>query len=136
MNEVKSAIEYLEKAVESCNSIRHLLETSYSLKISLLDTQQNTFKLLQVVLVADNQIPRSLETSEEGRTRAFVDLLTSRLPYSVVNAPPIKWNEIQQLATKCTLVEYSVNNEPQEGKQDTKHITTSAFGISFFFCAE
>src|SRR5690606_2222371 len=102
--------------------IRHLLETSYSLKISLLDTQQNTFKLLQVVLVADNQIPRSLETSEEGRTRAFVDLLTSRLPYSVVNAPPIKWNEIQQLATKCTLVEYSVNNEPQEGKQNTKPV--------------
>src|SRR5690606_14254038 len=94
------------------------LETFYSLKISLLETQKHTYKLYQRALIADDQFRRSLEVSEEGRTRAFVDLLSSRLPNSIVNAPPIKWNEIQKLATRVTLIEYSIIREWkfEEGK--------------------
>src|SRR5690606_6993778 len=41
-----------------------------------------------------------------------------RLPNSIVNAPPIKWNEIQKLATRVTLIEYSIIREWkfEEGK--------------------
>jgi CHAT domain-containing protein len=48
-------------------------------KISLFETQQRTYRLLQQSLIAQNKINSALEIAERGRARAFVELLTKRL---------------------------------------------------------
>ncbi len=81
-------------------------------KVSIFDTQRNTYSLLQKVLIAQKKNNPALEISERGRARAFVDLLASRLsskPKAQSSNPPTI-EEIKQIAKvqNATLVEYSV----------------------------
>ncbi len=48
-------------------------------KVSLYDTQRNTYNTLQKVLIAQNKTDAALEIAERSRARAFVELLASRL---------------------------------------------------------
>ena len=83
-------------------------------KISIAETQAESYQLLQKVLVDLNEIEASLEISERGRARAFAELLAHRLslrgqaaPSEQFAPPPI--SQIRQTARvqEATLVEYS-----------------------------
>ncbi|MEQ8958306.1 MAG: CHAT domain-containing protein, partial [Coleofasciculus sp. C2-GNP5-27] len=47
-------------------------------QVSLFETQVNTYRLLQQVLVAQDKYDIALEIAEQGRTRIFVELLRER----------------------------------------------------------
>ncbi|MEH2077597.1 MAG: CHAT domain-containing tetratricopeptide repeat protein [Nostoc sp.] len=99
-------------------------------KVSIFETQTATYQLLQKVLIVQNKTSDALEISERGRSRAFVELLTSRLSSKstgqtserLVNKPTIPF--LQQIAKQqnATLVEYSIigDNFKIEGKQKSK----------------
>ncbi|UBF25782.1 tetratricopeptide repeat protein [Kovacikia minuta CCNUW1] len=48
-------------------------------KISLFETQIGTYRTLQEVLIAQNQVDAALEVAERGRARAFAELLANRV---------------------------------------------------------
>ena len=84
-------------------------------KISIFETQTQTYSLLQKALVAQNKTTMALEVAERGRARAFVELLASRMspnayPQSI-EPPAIA--QIQQIAKEqnATLVEYSLTEQ-------------------------
>jgi CHAT domain-containing protein/Tfp pilus assembly protein PilF len=83
-------------------------------KVSLFDTQINTYTLLQQVLIAQNKPDQSLEISERGRARALVELIASRLSSNNSNEakPPqsLTIAEMKQIANihNSTLVQYSI----------------------------
>ncbi|MBF2026862.1 MAG: CHAT domain-containing protein [Oscillatoriales cyanobacterium C42_A2020_001] len=91
-------------------------------KVSIFEQQARTYRTLQQVLAAQNKINESLEISERGRSRAFVELLTQRIGFpptllhggavgggiNAVSPPTIQ--QIQQIAKaqNATLVQYSI----------------------------
>ena len=89
-------------------------------KISIIDTQLNSYSALQQVLISQNKINQALEISERARTRAFVELLAQRIapqlekPPSYPNLKQIKQIAIEQNAT---IVEYSLINNPDEEQE-------------------
>jgi tetratricopeptide (TPR) repeat protein len=100
----------LFKAVEILESVRPS-ELTDEHKISLFDTQADTYRYLQQSLIAQNKTNAALEAAERGRARAFVELLAKQL--SPQSKEPIKYpslQEIKQIAQQqnATLVEYSI----------------------------
>ncbi|MTJ10426.1 CHAT domain-containing protein, partial [Anabaena sp. UHCC 0204] len=87
-------------------------ELKDSEKVSIFETQRNTYAILQKVLIAQNKTDTALEIAERGRGRAFVELLTSRLsPDSKAQLPTSPTiAEIKQIAKvkKATLIQYSI----------------------------
>ena len=83
-------------------------------RISLFDAQVNFYTALQQVQIAQNKIEPALETSERGRARPFVSLLSQRLQQTeaTANLPAPSVGDIQQTARaqNATLVQYSVIN--------------------------
>ncbi|MGJ5675312.1 MAG: tetratricopeptide repeat protein [Nostochopsis sp.] len=81
-------------------------------KISIIDTQRNTYRILQQVLIAQNKTDAALEIAERGRARAFVELLASRLSPNLQqqSPPPPTIEEIKQIAKvqNATIVQYSI----------------------------
>ncbi|GJD19276.1 hypothetical protein RIVM261_042320 [Rivularia sp. IAM M-261] len=72
------AESHLIEAVKFKESLRGR-ELNDSEKISIFDTQRNTYNTLQKVFIAQNKIDAALEIAERSRARAFVELLASRL---------------------------------------------------------
>ncbi|BAY95283.1 MULTISPECIES: CHAT domain-containing tetratricopeptide repeat protein [unclassified Tolypothrix] len=95
-------------------------------KVSIFETQSNTYRTLQQVLIAQNKTDAALEIAESGRGRAFVELLTSRLyadpKQQFLTTPNIA--EIKQIAKSqnATLVQYSIVGDEFKiaGKSETK----------------
>lgn len=111
-------------------------------KVSLFDTQQTTYHLLQQVLIAQNKFETALEVAERGRARAFLELLSQRLTLQPIsldkalgnsetacgnnqnscNSPnaitPPQIEQIKQIARtqNATLVQYSIITERVEFK--------------------
>lgn len=81
-------------------------------KISLFETQRNSFLLLQRALVAQGKIAPALEVAERGRGRAFAELLSQRLSTNETTLNPSSPNldVIKTLAQQeqTTLVTYSL----------------------------
>ncbi|MBW4666431.1 MAG: tetratricopeptide repeat protein [Cyanomargarita calcarea GSE-NOS-MK-12-04C] len=78
-------------------------------KVSIFDTQRNTYNSLQQVLIAQNKTDAALEIAERGRARAFVELLVSRSNFQLQpKASTIE--EIKQIAQthSSMLVQYSI----------------------------
>jgi CHAT domain-containing protein len=105
--QLKSAIQILEELRQNIVNDRQ--------QVMLFDTQTSTYNLLQQVYAANNQPEEALESSEQGRARAFARLLASRNPTN--NTQPSKTivdtidiPAIQQLAKQrnATLVEYAL----------------------------
>ncbi|MEQ8467023.1 tetratricopeptide repeat protein [Coleofasciculus sp. E1-EBD-02] len=78
-------------------------------KVSIFETQANTYTTLQQVLIALNKANAALEIAERGRARAFVELLATQLSSQPDVTPP-NLDKIQQIAKKqnATLVEYAI----------------------------
>lgn len=97
-------------------------------KVSFFETQKPTYNYLQQVLIAQNKTKEALEISERGRSRAFVELLTSRLSGKntgqIAEKPTLSL--LQQIAKQqnTTLVEYSVITDDFkiQGKQEWKEL--------------
>ena len=116
--------------IEVLESIRGRLGKNDSYKVSIFEEQARTYRILQQVLIAQNKTNEALEISERGRSRAFVELLTSRLSSKSagqtserpVDKPTISL--LQQIAKQqnATLVEYSIITDyfKIQGKQETK----------------
>ena len=109
------AEEKLRQAVKLLDKLRLELNDSY--KISIFDTQVYTYNLLQQILVSQNKSEAALEASEQGRTRAFIDLLASKEVKNRENNPSISPNisnpsitTIKEIAKaqNATLVEYTI----------------------------
>ncbi len=96
-------------------------------KVSISDTQSNTYETLQKVLIAENKTDAALEIAERGRARAFVELLNKRLSPtdSLANKqfnPSIAQIKQTAKAQNATLVQYSIIYDAfkVEGKQQGK----------------
>ncbi|MEQ8974868.1 MAG: CHAT domain-containing protein [Coleofasciculus sp. C1-SOL-03] len=76
-NQLVDAEEKLRAALEICETLRSSLVNSDH-QVSLFETQVNTYRLLQQVLVAQDNYDIALEIAEQGRTRIFVELLRER----------------------------------------------------------
>jgi CHAT domain-containing protein/Flp pilus assembly protein TadD len=87
-------------------------------KVSLAETQAVSYRILQKVLVRQKRPDAALEVAEQGRARAFAELLASRLQnksiaeiQAIAKAPNLE--TIRQIAKtqNATLVEYSIANK-------------------------
>ncbi|RMG08689.1 MAG: CHAT domain-containing protein, partial [Cyanobacteria bacterium J055] len=110
------AVEALTSAVDLWESLRPGLTDEN--KISIAETQAQTYQLLQEAFVDRGEVEAALEISERGRARAFAELLAQRLrwrgqtpPPETVQPPAIA--QIQQIARdrQSTLVEYALVGE-------------------------
>jgi len=103
----------LRKAIAILDALRPGLSDTY--KVSIFDTQVKTYNLLQQVLVAAKKPEAALEVSEQGRARAFAELLAGRIDTRskqhtrLADSPP-NIAKIRQIAREqnATLVEYSI----------------------------
>ncbi|MEQ9671167.1 tetratricopeptide repeat protein [Coleofasciculus sp. G2-EDA-02] len=110
----------LRDAMEVRESLRGGLKDAH--KVSLFDTQLDTYSLLQQAIVLQYRANEALEIAERGRARAFVELLYERLSAKPVGVTdelspketidPLNLGRIQQIAQeqKATIVEYSIIN--------------------------
>ncbi len=114
---LKAAEDKLRAAVKLLDGLRPGLSDTY--KVSIFDTQVHTYNLLQQILVAANKPEASLEASEQGRARAFAELLSKRIyqegnrqttPPSISQLPPPTIEKIREIARQqnATLVEYAI----------------------------
>jgi len=110
-----------EQTLRDSIALREQLRTGLSDldKVALLDQQGRTYRLLQKALMAQDQPLQALEVAEQGRARAFADLVASRLSGQVVSnldATPPTLEQIQEIAANhnATLVEYSILYETLE----------------------
>ncbi|ACC84982.1 CHAT domain-containing protein [Nostoc punctiforme] len=115
----------LRPGIEVWESLRGTLGKNDSYKVSIFEEQARTYRILQEVLIAQNKTNDALEISERGRSRAFVELLTSRLSSKNIGQIPEKPTLLllQQIAKQenATLIEYSIiyNDVKIQGKQET-----------------
>lgn len=103
----------LKEGMEKFESLRSSLGNENSLKISIFETQTNTYQNLQQVLIAQNKTEEALEIAERGRARAFVELLARTLSPQSQELPLIPSptrSQIKQIAQEqnATIVEYSI----------------------------
>ena len=115
-NKINEAIVSLTESIKVIESLQPGLNDAN--KISMFESHNLSYKLLQKALIAQKQPNQALEVSERGRARAFVELLSQRLaneetPNSssqqgTIKPPTIA--EIQKTAAveQATLVEYSL----------------------------
>ena len=107
------AEQTLLDGIKVWESIRANLGNNDANKVSIFEEQARTYRTLQQVLVAQNKTDTALEISERGRSRAFVELLASRLslnPNEPVTITPPTIAQLKQTAKthNATLVEYSI----------------------------
>jgi CHAT domain-containing protein len=99
----------LQTAVKLLDALRPDLSDTY--QVNLFETQIHTYNLLQQVQVAANKPEAALVASEQGRARAFVELLSRRSrPAETTPPPPPSLDRIRQTAKdhNATLVEYAI----------------------------
>ncbi len=112
-NNFPEAEKQLQAALKVLESLRPGLSDAD--KISIFDTQIFSYNLQQKILVAQHKYEAALEVAEQGRARAFVELLAQRLSPEIaekskINSQPPTIDQIKQIAQthKATLVEYSL----------------------------
>ncbi|MGB5961067.1 MAG: tetratricopeptide repeat protein, partial [Coleofasciculaceae cyanobacterium] len=123
LRQYADAEKTLFAAVEVAESLRPGLTDAS--KIAIFETQNQTYRLLQQALVAQNKTNIALEIAERGRARAFVELLAQRQsanPNNQITVKPPTIEEIKQTAKtqNATLVQYSIvyDDLKNQGKED------------------
>ena len=101
----------LESAIKIWESMRPGLADSD--KVSLFESQEKTYHLLEQSLIAQQKNELALEVSERGRARAFIELLASKINTSNTTLPTSEAPTISEIksiaaAQKATIVQYSV----------------------------
>jgi CHAT domain-containing protein/Flp pilus assembly protein TadD len=103
--------DYMSRAIQVLDSLRPGLRDTD--KVSLLETQRQTYRYWQVALAAQNKPNQALVASERGRARAFIEQLSLRLDTQTseqvvsTNVPTLE--QIQRIAKEqnSTFIEYS-----------------------------
>ena len=113
LGQLAAAEQHLRQAIDTYEDIRQLLLTKDIWKVSIFEQQAKTYRILQQVLVARQQPQQALEISQQGRTRALVEILfrhKHQKPQEELIPPTLTLSQIQQVANKqqATLVEYSL----------------------------
>ncbi|MBD1883934.1 CHAT domain-containing protein [Microcoleus vaginatus] len=115
-NKINEAIVSLTESIKVIESLHPGLNDAN--KISMFESHNLSYKLLQKAFIIQKQPNQALEISERGRSRAFVELLSQRLANEetqnsssspgTIKPPTIA--EIQKIAAveQATLVEYSL----------------------------
>ncbi|MEG4035239.1 CHAT domain-containing protein [Microcoleus sp. S36b_A4] len=125
------AIKALFSTIEIWESLRSNLKNNDLHLISIFETQETSYSMLQEVLAHQNQHNEALEIAERGRAQAFVRLLTSRFSSQSAQATlkssenqikPLDIQEIKQIAKEhnSTLVSYSLIKEDVEADGQRK----------------
>ncbi|MEM9218702.1 MAG: CHAT domain-containing protein [Cyanobacteria bacterium P01_F01_bin.150] len=111
------AEDYLFQALDIWESLRDIKLDTLD-QVSLLETQQSTYKLLQETLVSQEKYQSALNVSERSRARILLQqlnqLLTNKLEQKLaIEAPTIQ--DIQHIAQtqNSLLIEYSITNDNQ-----------------------
>jgi len=121
----KQAEKILQEAIKIWDSLWAGLGSHDTYKVSIFDIQAKTYRHLQQVLIAQGKTDAALEIAEQGRTRALVELLTTRFSSeSTPSFPTIE--QIKKIAKKqkAILVEYSVIYHSLQGKGQSKYRNT------------
>jgi CHAT domain-containing protein/uncharacterized protein HemY len=113
-DKLTQAEKILRDGIKTWEFQRRRLGENDAYKVSIFEEQARTYRLLQKVLIAQNNPNAALEIAERGRARAFVELLTRRnattnnSAQSPITPPAIEL--LQQIAKQqnATLVEYSI----------------------------
>lgn len=110
-NDYREAERLLRQAITHFESLRPGLADLDN--VSLFDSQIFSYNLLQQILVAQEEYAAALEISEQGRARAFLELLSRRQnpgSSSEVLSPVPSVEDIRAIARRAnaTLVEYSI----------------------------
>jgi CHAT domain-containing protein/tetratricopeptide (TPR) repeat protein len=121
-NQLPKAADALKEGVGILELLRVGLRDQQ--KVSLFETQAVAYQTLQKVLVKQGRYEQALIVAEQGRARAFAELLLSRLassPVSEQDAKPLSViPQIQAVArlSRATIVEYSIlsDDEGQESE--------------------
>ena len=110
-SEYFKAEQSLMEAIAIWENLRVGLEDQESYRISLFETQTVTYQSLQQVRIAMQKYPEALEALEQGRARAFLALLSSKLSRTEkYTEPPVTVKHLQQIARdqQITIVSYSL----------------------------
>ncbi|MFB2891580.1 CHAT domain-containing protein [Aerosakkonemataceae cyanobacterium BLCC-F50] len=111
----------LHDCIKTCQWLRETLSRRDAEKVSIFERQTRAYLLLQEVLIAQNKTEEALEIAEQGRARAFAELLAERLSEQVatqttetiklVSSEPPSIKQIKQIAKaqNATIVEYSIS---------------------------
>lgn len=73
---LEAAEAQLRAAITLLDSLRLGLSDTY--QVSIFDKQVHAYSLLQQILIASNKIEAALEAAEQGRARAFAEMLARR----------------------------------------------------------
>jgi tetratricopeptide (TPR) repeat protein len=111
LNNGVDAAKFFESAIQCCNEIMQLLLNTHELESFYLENVKNYYKRVENVLISQGNYNRSLEVSEEGRTRGFVDQIYNNILFSNEKSPSINIDDIYSITTNVTLIEYSSNKE-------------------------
>ncbi|AFY38360.1 Tetratricopeptide TPR_1 repeat-containing protein [[Leptolyngbya] sp. PCC 7376] len=98
----------LLEAIETWEALRPGLQDEY--KVSLSELQNETFKTLQQVLIAQGKTSEALAIAERGRARAFIELLATNFKDNPPSTEPPTVEQLKAIAAEqdSTLVEYSI----------------------------
>lgn len=112
-NDLAQAEQFLREAIAVRESLRTRLGQKDAFKVALADMEITTLTYLnlQRVLIARNQPETALEIAEQGRARAFAELIAgNREVDSAASLSPPSLAQIRQVAQQqnTTLVEYSI----------------------------
>jgi CHAT domain-containing protein/uncharacterized protein HemY len=111
MGQLGESEQWLKEAIKSYEVLRLGLKDLD--KISIFDTQINSYIFLQDVLIKQNKIEEGLEIADRARARALIDELAKRhldLSKEAIEFPPLSIEQIKQTAKnkKANLVIYSI----------------------------
>jgi CHAT domain-containing protein len=104
----------LRASLALSESIREKLKED-QLKVSFFDTQASVYRLLQLVLIKQNRVERALEIAEQGRARAFAELLAQQLDPQDrrinLESPDLETIRATVQREQTTVVQYSLIDE-------------------------
>ncbi|MEH1904924.1 MAG: tetratricopeptide repeat protein [Nostoc sp.] len=95
---LKEATKTLHTAIEVQELLRPELKDTD--KVSIIDTQRNSYRFLQQAYIVQKQYQEALEISERGRARAFAELLAEKQKTQIEPKPTIK--QLKQIAKEET----------------------------------
>lgn len=111
LNRLGAAAAALQDSISVWESLRAGLGTHDGFKVSLFETQLAAYRNLQEVMIQQNQVGPALVVAEQGRARAFVELVARGKPGATPkSAPTPTLAQLQQIARdrSITLVEYTI----------------------------
>jgi CHAT domain-containing protein len=124
---LQAAEDDLKEAFSTLDNLRDNLSQDAD-RVSLFDTQVNTYNLMQQVLIAQGKTEDALVASEESRARAFTTLLAEKQQLTSENVSLSQLKDIAK-TQNATLVEYSLIPEDEFIHQGKLRGTTAELYI-------